>query len=99
MIAKAQGVTQFRFQSTWPSKDIFHEYALDYAKKVNDMSGGELRIEVLPAGARVPAVQLLDAGWEGGPASGHGGGGYHQGPHSPPPPRGAGPGASEESTP
>jgi len=27
---------------------IFHEYALDYAKKVNDMTGGDLKIEVLP---------------------------------------------------
>src|SRR5512145_1998197 len=26
MVSKAQTVT-FRFQSTWPSKDIFHEYA------------------------------------------------------------------------
>jgi TRAP-type mannitol/chloroaromatic compound transport system substrate-binding protein len=55
MIAKAQGVTSLRFQSTWPSKDIFHEYALDFAKTVNDMTGGELKIEVLPAGAVVPA--------------------------------------------
>ncbi|MET0857326.1 MAG: twin-arginine translocation signal domain-containing protein, partial [Telluria sp.] len=55
MIATAQTPTQFRFQSTWPSKDIFHEYALDFAKKVNDMTGGELKIEVLPAGAVVPA--------------------------------------------
>jgi len=46
MIAKAQGVTSMRWQSTWPAKDIFHEYALDFAKKVNDMTGGELRIEV-----------------------------------------------------
>ncbi|MCK7498140.1 MAG: C4-dicarboxylate ABC transporter [Comamonadaceae bacterium] len=29
-----------RWQSTWPTKDIFHEYALDFAKKVNDMTGG-----------------------------------------------------------
>ena len=43
--------TSMRFQSTWPSKDIFHEYAQDFAKKVNDMTGGELKIEVLPAGA------------------------------------------------
>jgi TRAP-type mannitol/chloroaromatic compound transport system substrate-binding protein len=50
-----------RWQSTWPSKDIFHEYALDFAKKVNDMTGGDLRIEVLPAGAVVPAFGLLDA--------------------------------------
>src|SRR5207302_3175244 len=60
-IVKAQGAINMRWQSTWPSKDIFHEYALDYAKKVNDMTGGDLKIEVLPAGAVVPAFQLLDA--------------------------------------
>src|SRR5215207_3957918 len=63
MIAKGQtGPISMRWQSTWPSKDIFHEFALDYAKKVNDMTGGDLKIEVLPAGAVVPAFQLLDAG-------------------------------------
>ena len=61
MIAKAQGPIAMRWQSTWPSKDIFHEYALDFAKKVNDMTGGELKIEVLPAGAVVPAFGLHDA--------------------------------------
>src|SRR5262244_2989133 len=60
-VVKAQGTINMRWQSTWPSKDIFHEYALDYAKKVNDMTGGELKIEVLPAGAVVPAFGLLDA--------------------------------------
>src|SRR5674476_1021105 len=60
MIAKAQtGPINMRWQSTWPSKDIFHEYAQDYAKKVNDMTGGDLKIEVLPAGAVVPAFELL----------------------------------------
>jgi hypothetical protein len=57
----ATGPTAFRWQSTWSAKDIFHEYALDYAKKVNDMAGGELKIEVLPAGAVVPAFGLIDA--------------------------------------
>src|SRR5438034_10751033 len=60
-IVKSQGPISMRWQSTWPSKDIFHEFALDYAKKVNDMTGGDLRIEVLPAGAVVPAFGLLDA--------------------------------------
>jgi TRAP-type mannitol/chloroaromatic compound transport system substrate-binding protein len=47
MIASAQtGPVNMRWQSTWPAKDIFHEYALDFAKKVNDMSGGDLKIEV-----------------------------------------------------
>ena len=39
MIAKGQTTPiSMRWQSTWPSKDIFHEFALDYAKKVNDMA-------------------------------------------------------------
>ena len=74
-----QGPINFRFQSTWPSKDIFHEYALDYAKKVNDMTGGDLKIEVLPAGAVVPAFQLLDAVSKGVLDGGHGVLVYHYG--------------------
>src|SRR6185369_9778721 len=59
MISKGQtGPITMRWQSTWPTKDIFHEYALDYAKKVNDMSGGDLKIEVLPAGSVVKAFDL-----------------------------------------
>src|SRR5687768_18569226 len=59
MIAKGQtGPTSMRWQSTWPQKDIFHEYANDFAKKVNDMTGGDLKIEVLPAGAVVPAFEI-----------------------------------------
>ena len=79
MISKAQTVTSLRFQSTWPSKDIFHEYALDFAKKANDMTGGELKIEVLPAGAVVPAFGLLEAVAKGTLDGGHGVLGYHYG--------------------
>jgi len=62
MIAKGQaGPINMRWQSTWPTKDIFHEFALDFAKKVNDMTGGDLKIEVLPAGAVVAPFGLLDA--------------------------------------
>jgi TRAP-type mannitol/chloroaromatic compound transport system substrate-binding protein len=82
MIATAQTATQLRFQSTWPSKDIFHEYALDFAKKVNDMTGGELKIEVLPAGAVVPAFGLLDAVSKGTLDGGHGVMGYNYGKQS-----------------
>src|SRR5215216_4889487 len=78
-IVKAQGPITMRWQSTWPSKDIFHEYALDYAKKVNDMTGGELKIEVLPAGAVVPAFGLLDAVSKGVLDGGHGVLVYHYG--------------------
>jgi len=78
-ILKAQGPISMRWQSTWPTKDIFHEYALDFAKKVNDMTGGDLKIEVLPAGAVVPAFNLLDAVSKGTLDGGHGVLVYHYG--------------------
>jgi TRAP-type mannitol/chloroaromatic compound transport system substrate-binding protein len=78
-VVRAQGAISMRWQSTWPSKDIFHEYALDYAKKVNDMTGGDLKIEVLPAGAVVPAFGLLDAVSKGTLDGGHGVLVYHYG--------------------
>jgi TRAP-type mannitol/chloroaromatic compound transport system substrate-binding protein len=78
-VVRAQGPINMRWQSTWPSKDIFHEFALDFAKKVNDMTGGELTIEVLPAGAVVPAFGLLDAVSKGTLDGGHGVSAYHYG--------------------
>ena len=78
-VVKAQGPVSMRWQSTWPSKDIFHEFALDFAKKVNDMTGGDLKIEVLPAGAVVPAFGLLDAVSSGTLDGGHGVAVYHYG--------------------
>ncbi len=71
MISKAETINM-RFQSTWPSKDIFHEYATDFASKVNAMSGGRLKIDVLPAGAVVKAFDLLDAVSKGTLDGGHG---------------------------
>ena len=71
-VVKAQGPISMRFQSTWPSKDIFHEYAQDFGKRINDMTGGDLKIEVLPAGAVVPAFGLLDAVSKGVLDGGHG---------------------------
>jgi len=78
MVSNAQ-TTSLRFQSTWPAKDIFHEYANDFAKKVNDMAGGRLKIEVLPSGSVVPAFQLLDAVNKGTLDGGHGVLAYHYG--------------------
>jgi TRAP-type mannitol/chloroaromatic compound transport system substrate-binding protein len=80
-VSRAQ-TTSLRFQSTWPAKDIFHEYANDFAKKVNDMGGGRLKIEVLPSGAVVPAFQLLEAVNKGTLDGGHGVVAYHYGKQS-----------------
>ncbi len=61
MIASAQEAIHWRWQGAWSAKDIFHEYALDYARKVREMSGGRLRIAVLPAGAVVKPFDLITA--------------------------------------
>ena len=71
MISSAQTIN-LRFQSTWPAKDIFHEYANDYATKINAMSGGRLKIDVLPAGSVVKAFDMLDAVSSGTLDGGHG---------------------------
>jgi len=79
-VSRAQTVT-WKYQSTWPTKDIFHEFAADYAKKVNDMSGGRLRLDVLAAGAVVPAFQMQDAVHAGVLDGGHGVTAYWYGKH------------------
>jgi TRAP-type mannitol/chloroaromatic compound transport system substrate-binding protein len=70
-VSRAQTVTM-RFQSTWPQRDIFHEFAQDYVNRVNAMAGGRLRLELLAAGAVVGAFQLLDAVNAGTLDGGHG---------------------------
>jgi TRAP-type mannitol/chloroaromatic compound transport system substrate-binding protein len=70
-VSRAQTVT-WRFQSTWPARDINQEYANDYVRRVNDMGGGRLRLDMLPAGAVVPAFQLIDAVHAGTLDGGHG---------------------------
>ena len=82
MVMAQAAPTTFRFQSTWPAKDIFHEFANDFAKKVNDMAGSRLKIEVLPSGAVVPAFQLLEAVNKGTLDGGHGVVAYHYGKNS-----------------
>ncbi len=79
-VSRAQTVT-WKYQSTWPTKDIFHEYAVDYANKVNSMTGGRLKFDVLAAGAVVPAFQLQDAVQSGILDAGHGVCAYWYGKH------------------
>jgi TRAP-type mannitol/chloroaromatic compound transport system substrate-binding protein len=79
-VSRAQTVT-WKYQSTWPTKDIFHDFAVDYAKKVNEMSGGRLKLDVLAAGAVVPAFQMADAVHSGILDAGHGVCAYWYGKH------------------
>jgi len=71
-LATARTPIVLRWQSAWPAGDIFHDYALDFATRVNAMSGGALKIEMLPAGAVVKAFDLIDAVSRGRLDGGHG---------------------------
>ena len=42
----------------WASRDIFHEFAVDYAKKVEEMTGGRLKFDVLLSRCRMPGRNL-----------------------------------------
>jgi TRAP-type mannitol/chloroaromatic compound transport system substrate-binding protein len=70
--ASAQQTITLKMQSTWPTKDIFHDIFVAWGKKVDEMSGGRLKIDILPAGAVVPAFQLMDAIHAGTLDGGHG---------------------------
>jgi len=57
----AQAPLVVKMQTSWPSSDIWQEFARDYADRVEAMSGGRISIDLLPAGAIVGAFQVLDA--------------------------------------
>lgn len=71
-VLSSVGPLVMKFQSTWPTRDIFHEFAQDFAKKVNEMSGGALRIEVYPTNSIVPAFGIQNAVHKGQLDGGHG---------------------------
>ncbi|MGD1880483.1 MAG: TRAP transporter substrate-binding protein [Kiloniellaceae bacterium] len=50
-----------KMQTSWPSSDIWMDFARQYVERVEQMSGGRLKVDLLPAGAVVGAFQVLDA--------------------------------------
>jgi len=50
-----------KMQTSWPSSDIWMDFARQYVDRVEKMSGGRLKIDLLPAGAVVGAFQVMDA--------------------------------------
>ncbi|MGR3626931.1 MAG: C4-dicarboxylate ABC transporter, partial [Limimaricola sp.] len=57
----AQSPIVVKLQTSWPASDIWQEMAQAYADRVEAMSGGRLKVDVLPAGAVVAAFQVMDA--------------------------------------
>jgi TRAP-type mannitol/chloroaromatic compound transport system substrate-binding protein len=50
-----------KMQAAWTTGDIFFEMASDYGKMVSDMSGGELKIDILPVNAVVKTGEVGQA--------------------------------------
>ena len=56
----AQSPISIKMQSSWPASDIWMDFARQYIERVEKMSGGRIKFELLPAGAVVGAFQVLD---------------------------------------
>lgn len=57
----AQAPIVMKMQTSWPASDIWMDFARQYTTRVEEMSGGRLKIDLLPAGAVVGAFQVMDA--------------------------------------
>lgn len=59
--AIAQSPIVVKMQTSWPASDIWMDFARQYVARVEAMSGGRLKVDLLPSGAVVAAFQVLDA--------------------------------------
>ena len=78
--AEAQAkVITWKMQSTWTAGDFHQVNPKGWVDKVEAMSGGRLKIELMAAGAIVPAFEVLDAVHKGILDAGHAWPGYWYG--------------------
>jgi TRAP-type mannitol/chloroaromatic compound transport system substrate-binding protein len=63
LLATGAHAQQFkaRMQTAVPTSSIYFELLKKFGDRIEKMSGGRLKIEVLPDGAVVPAFEILDA--------------------------------------
>ena len=59
--AVAQQKFVWKMQSAWPAANLLHHSAVELAKMVEEMSGGRLKWEMMPAGTVVGSFEVLDA--------------------------------------
>jgi TRAP-type mannitol/chloroaromatic compound transport system substrate-binding protein len=79
--AAAQQSTTLKMQASWPAALTLYDNFKMFAERVEKMSGGRLKIEALPAGAIVPAFEVLDATNKKVIDGAHTWAGYWQGKH------------------
>lgn len=61
----AQSPIVMKMQTSWSASDIWMDFAREYVDRVEAMSGGRIKIDLLPAGAVVAAFQVMDAVHDG----------------------------------
>ncbi|MDX1374867.1 MAG: TRAP transporter substrate-binding protein, partial [Burkholderiales bacterium] len=71
MIGRTQSPIVIKMQGSWGATDIFNEMAQEFVKRVNDMSGGRLRVDYLVGGAVVKPFEVMDAVSKGVLDAGH----------------------------
>lgn len=79
--AWAQKPIEWTIQSTWPAVDFHQVNPKGLVEKIEQMSGGRLKIKLLPAGAIVPPFEVLDAVQKGVLDGAHAWPGYWTGKH------------------
>ena len=60
-VVTAKAPVVVKMQTSWPASDIWMDMARQYVDRVERMSGGRLKVDLLPAGAVVGAFQVMDA--------------------------------------
>jgi len=58
-------VITWKWQSAFGNTDVFHQMGVDLIQKIDEMSAGRLKIDLLPNGAVVPFGQIIDATHQG----------------------------------
>lgn len=54
-------VHTLKIATTWPDSIMLHKMPVEWARIINETSGGRMKVEVYPAGAIVGAGEVLDA--------------------------------------
>jgi TRAP-type mannitol/chloroaromatic compound transport system substrate-binding protein len=79
--AQAATKVNWTLQTTWAQGWLLHQMAEDFAKRVKEMSAGNFNIKVLPAGAVVGGLEVMDATSAGTLDAYHSWTGYWMGKH------------------
>jgi TRAP-type mannitol/chloroaromatic compound transport system substrate-binding protein len=79
--ASAQNQITLKVQSTWPAADFHQVNPKGLVEKIQEMSGGRLKIDLMPAGTVVPPLELLSAVNKGVLDGGHSWPGFWTGRH------------------